>query len=573
LREAVAALEVHHDALRLRARRRVDTWQPRQSPPSTESTPPVVAIDAAIEPLADACARLQAGLDLYRGPIHRLALIDGVSEAGDQRLLWVIHHLAIDGVSWRILLEDLERTLDRIERREAIELPPKTSSVRAWAERLEARAAERSELADQVAIWRALPMPTPLPADGPDAAPERDVVSAVSTCRTTLDDAVTGRLVETLGALGLGVQAAVLTTLARVLAPVLDGAPLTVDLEGHGRGLDIEELDTTRTVGWLTSLFPFVVDTTGRSPVDDLARIDRALAAVPDGGLGFGRLPGTGYADDPGSDGDRPLAPVLFNYLGRLDASFADSTRFTRAPESPGPRRDPSTPRGHALEINTWIEGGRLCAEWLHGPRHAVASVAAWADALGERLGRLAVTLADGAEVRYPLAGLDAEALATLDELVPRPADQPLDAVVETVWPLAPLQRGIFFHALYEPVGEAYFEQIACRIDGALDRAALHRLCADTLARHPALRAAFVHRGLDQPVQVIHRADTVELPWHEVDWRDRTTTANDIERFLAEDRRRGFALDRAPLCRVHLLRVDERSWVFVWSYHHLLFDG
>jgi amino acid adenylation domain-containing protein len=144
---------------------------------------------------------------------------------------------------------------------------------------------------------------------------------------------------------------------------------------------------------------------------------------------------------------------------------------------------------------------------------------------------------------------------------------------LEDVYPLSPMQKGMLFHTLLAPDAGVYFEQLGCRLRGDLRAGVFRRAWQRVTDRHPVLRTAFNWETLDRPVQVVHRR--VELPWDEQDWRglaDADWTMR-LEEHLAADRRRGFALDRAPLMRMALLRLADDAHYLVWSHHHLVLDG
>ncbi|HKH47566.1 MAG TPA: condensation domain-containing protein, partial [Thermoanaerobaculia bacterium] len=144
---------------------------------------------------------------------------------------------------------------------------------------------------------------------------------------------------------------------------------------------------------------------------------------------------------------------------------------------------------------------------------------------------------------------------------------------IEDVYPLSPLQQGILFHTLYAPEAGEYFRQLVFAIEGALDTEAFARTWQEVVDRHSILRTAFVWEETADPVQVVCRR--VGAPLESQDWRD-LDAAQQERRFAAhleEDRRRGFELTETPLLRLALVRLGEKSWRFVWSYHHLLLDG
>ena len=144
---------------------------------------------------------------------------------------------------------------------------------------------------------------------------------------------------------------------------------------------------------------------------------------------------------------------------------------------------------------------------------------------------------------------------------------------IEDLYPLSPVQHGMLFHCLFAPEVGVYFVQKSCTLEGDLNLEAFQAAWQKIINRHPVLRTAFLWENLDQPVQVVY--GRVPLPLHQQDWRG--LSAGEQELKLAEhlktERRKGFDLTQAPLMRLHLIRLTDSSYRFIWSHHHLLLDG
>jgi len=144
---------------------------------------------------------------------------------------------------------------------------------------------------------------------------------------------------------------------------------------------------------------------------------------------------------------------------------------------------------------------------------------------------------------------------------------------VEDIYPLSPMQQGMMFHSLYESGSEMYFLQFGYHVEGELDVRAFKSAWREVVQRHAVLRTGFMWESLDEPLQVVYRQ--AELPWIEEDW----TMLSEAEqkqawrRFLREDRKRGFDLQRAPLLRIALVKIARGSYYLLWSLHHILMDG
>ncbi|MCP4656953.1 MAG: amino acid adenylation domain-containing protein, partial [bacterium] len=565
LAAAFAELLRHHDALRLRFTPREEGWQ--QSGVPWDGAVPFVRIDLSrLTPVgqarayAHAAPQIQASLDLAAGPLLRLVRF----EPG--RLLMVIHHLAVDAVSWRILLADLDRALRRLAAGRAPAFPPKATSFKAWAEGL--RVYARSEgTRRELDFWRAQERPAPLPVD---FAGGDNTLASAATVTVSLDRDETRHLLRRApAAYRTQINDLLLTALTRALAPWTGDRSLLIDLEGHGREEILPGVDLSRTVGWFTSIFPVLLDPgPDRDEGAQLKTIKEQLRAVPRRGIGFGVLR---YLSERLTLGSLARPQLSFNYLGQLDADFSGLTELRpvreEVREEVGPVTGSRGRRSHLVEINAEVAGGRLRMTWTYSRNlHRDATI----DGLARRFrvelrGVIAHCLAPEAggytPSDFPLARLDQE---RLDALVGT-------ADVEDVYPLSPLQEGLLFHTLKAPRSTVYFEQLSWTFGDDLDPAALRRAWERVVERHAVLRTAFAWEGLERPLQIVDRQ--VEVPWEEHDWRRIDDEETRFAALLAADRRRGFDLSRAPLLRFTLVRRADGSWHLVWSHHHLLVDG
>ncbi|HLL46198.1 MAG TPA: condensation domain-containing protein, partial [Longimicrobiaceae bacterium] len=574
LGRAAAALETHHDALRLRFRQGEDgAWC--SSHAGLDARGPLTVVDlsrlpggARHEAVESAAEQVQRSLDLARGPLLRMAWFEpGAGERG--RLLAVAHHLVVDGVSWRVLLEDLESAYGQLSRGEAVELPPKTTSWKDWAERLAGHA--RSDAPD-AAYWLAQARTgvAPLPADG---APGEDTVGEERAVSVRLTEEETGALLrEVPQAYRTQVDEVLLCALAGALRRWTGARRVRVELEGHGREEEtVGGVDLSRTVGWFTTAYPVVLELPRSGDAGAaLKAVKEQLRSVPGRGIGYGLLrylSGSGAGAELGRAAE---AEVGFNYLGQMDQAVSADAFFAFAPESPGASRDPRGPRAHRLEVTGSVREGRLelRIEYAAGTyrRETLERLAAWyLEELRGLVAHCSSAEAGGyTPSDFPLAGLDQ---AAVDRLLGNGRG------IEDVYPLSPLQEGMLFHSLYAPGSGVYVGQFGFVLDGPLDAPALERAWHAAMARHEALRAGFAWDGLPRPLQVVRRG--AELPFRVEDWRglDAAGRRERLERCLEADRAAGFDPARAPLTRLALFRLGEAEHQLVWTHHHLILDG
>ena len=371
LKATVQHLLAHHDALRLRFQHGPSSWE--QINGGIEGDVPFATIGFSELPepqqtpvIETAAAQLQASLNLTEGPLLRVAFFDlGPQRPG--RLLITAHHLAIDGVSWRILLQDFQAIYEQLGRNETVQLPPKTTSFQYWARRL-AEYAQSEAVRQELGHWLSLGQrPTiPLPVDffGSDNLE----ASAQSVTVSLSAEETQALLQEVPAAYRTEINDVLLTALAQAFAQWTGSQSLLVDLEGHGREDLFEEVDLSRTVGWFTALFPVrldLEDTAG--PGEALMAVKEQLRQVPNRGIGYGLLRYLCQDEEVVRQvRGLPQPQVSFNYLGQFGQASDEHTPFGPAAESAGPDRSPLGMRTHLLEIDGGIAGGQLQLEWTY---------------------------------------------------------------------------------------------------------------------------------------------------------------------------------------------------------------
>ncbi|MFZ5918977.1 MAG: amino acid adenylation domain-containing protein [Chloroflexota bacterium] len=370
LEETVRQLLGHHDALRLRYERGEGGWRQWNSLPE-EGVPfswvELAGLEAAEQRAAieTHAAALQGSLNLEAGPLMRLAYFDvGEGQAG--RLLLVVHHLAIDGVSWRILLEDLMTAYQQLSQGAAVQLPAKTTSFQAWARRLMAYG-QSDQARQELPFWLDVihDGESSLPVDYPGG--ENTEASARSVTVSLSVEETQALLYDVPATYRTEINDVLLTALAQAAGQWTGRRSLLVDVEGHGREDIFDDVDVSRTVGWFTALFPVRLDMADSSePGEALMRIKEQLCAIPRRGIGYGVLR---YLDE--SQASQPLraappAEISFNYLGQMDQGLPQAVPFLPAQESRGLDRGLENRRTHLLEVDGAVSGGRLHLEWSY---------------------------------------------------------------------------------------------------------------------------------------------------------------------------------------------------------------
>jgi amino acid adenylation domain-containing protein/non-ribosomal peptide synthase protein (TIGR01720 family) len=334
---ALNAMVRHHEALRLTFSRNGTEW--RQT--IAAEVLPVEVIEADASMLDAIAAETQAGFHALGAPLVRAVLFRGQPA----RLLLVVHHLCIDGVSWRIFLDDLRAAYEQAVAGKPVSLPPNGMSIREWAAGPVPAPRDEGEPAADL-----LPEPC-----GPNLFADEEHIGF------SIDVTETRALLQQLPrAFGARIDDALLAALGQALQRWLGSGSVFIDVEGHGRDTGG---DLTRTIGWFTSIHPLRLDLhADASPLALLDHVRQWREHVPRTGV-------------------HSRAQILFNYLGQFDQSLTGGFILGLAAQSCGPTRSLANNRSHLVEINAYVSHGRLQVDWafnrtLHDAEEMAAVVA-----------------------------------------------------------------------------------------------------------------------------------------------------------------------------------------------------
>ncbi|WP_245322599.1 non-ribosomal peptide synthetase, partial [Bradyrhizobium valentinum] len=567
---ALAAVVDHHDALRLRFEEGDGTWR------AAHDVAPAVADLLWVRSAADGAAvtalasSAQASLSISQGPLLRAVGIDVAD--GSQRFLIAIHHLVVDGVSWRVLLEDIAAAYAQLAKGDAtIALPPKSHAYALWGERLHAYAGSPG-LATELSYWLDRRADADIPCDDDHGGTDR--VADADEVLLTFEREMTQRLLtDAPSAYRTQINDLLLAGLARAVWRWSGQDDVLVELEGHGREDLFGDLDISRTVGWFTTAFPVRLAGGSRDASSLIKTVKEELRGIPGRGLGYGVLRYLGSEEQRAALSSVAEPKIAFNYLGQIDGGVDEATLFAMAAESAGPSRDASSPLRRWLSVNGTVREGRLRLSFGFGRkryrRETIQRLAALYEAALRELvdhctsGACGLTPSDVA-----LSGLGQ---ADLDRLGPDWRE------IEDIYPLSPMQQGMLFHAMHDGESGLYVNQVAAEVRG-LDAGKLRGAWQTVSDRHAVLRTGFVWRDLSaSPQQIVYRR--AEVPFVEEDWRARVAAWKQpqLEAALADVSRRerveGFDLSKPPLQRVRLIRLGEDRYWLIWTHHHILLDG
>ena len=527
----------------------------------------------------------QSSLDLETGPLFRVIWI----QIGDaHRLLLLAHHLLIDGVSWRILLEDLALAMTQQAEGKAIDLGRKTTAFAHWGQRLWQFSQEASAQAQRPYWQTNNTRQTPLIQPDllkPDQAVEKAVENLAGHTQSlsmALSVAQTEQLLrEAPKAFQTEISDLLLTALVDTLNHIHqeqghESKGQLIALESHGREHLGDQYDISRTLGWFTTLYPVFLQSVDND--DDwgakIKATKQQVREIPLHGLTYGLLRyqqahilETGDISDVNTDFKIGAEPqISFNYLGQTGGLFQAAQGFQVAQESPGEERSARSHQPYLIDVAGIIQsdeaGPQLQIMWRYSDQLFSADcIQRWA----EHYQKNVIALIDyclqahhagRVPADFPLLSLSQQ---QVDSVLP------LAREIESLYPLAPLQEGLWFHHKLSAGEVSYFEQQVVTLEGDLNLPVLQEAWQQVVARHSIFRTAFVEVG-DQAIQRLSK--TVQVPV-----THRLAKDISLEALLREDRTRGFDFKQPPLMRINVRSADNNQHDMVWSFHHILLDG
>ncbi len=568
---AIKTVSLHHDIFRLRFQKQADGWRQFYTENDWGFTCETIDLSSLDQQeqnvtMQEHSTRLQQSLDLSQGPLAR-AILFQLGQKSQHRLLIAIHHLIIDGVSWRILLEDLGDAIN------GNALTPPTSSFQDWSNFLQSFT-HSPAIQQEQKFWMAMIKDTQFQLPLDFGARTNNLESSVKTIAIAFTEADTKNFLTLAHkAYHTYPEELLVAALSQTISNWTENEVIQVMLEAHGREELSNDLQLSRTLGWFTSLYPLRLDLSLCNDCQTLVtRIKEQMRTVPRRGLGYGILK---YLNNRGSTDILTLpcaGDISCNYLGQVRSENWTGNDLFRLlqNEDTGPLHDPNGLRPHLLDIIAIVVEGKLQVNWLYSSHlHRQETIYQWAEDFQQNL--LAI-LTHCTEIDvgvytpsdFSLIHIEQSYLTQLAAKFPN---------LQDIYPLSPMQEGMLFHTVYSPEDGVYFEQFTGKIAGLKDVAAFNLAWQTVVERHPVLRSAFVWSGQKQAMQIVNKS--VEFGIIENDWRHLSPElqAHQLNTYLTTTRKQGFVLEQAPLMSFAIMRLDDYTWQWVWNHHHILMDG
>ncbi|WP_338707082.1 amino acid adenylation domain-containing protein [Paenibacillus amylolyticus] len=572
VRQVLQKLAEHHDALRMVFRKTEQGFSARNRAIQEDVmfTLDVFDFKDAENPTQAVEAKatdIQAGIDLENGPLMKAGLFQ--CEDGDHLLL-AVHHAVVDGVSWRILMEDFALGYEQTGKSEEIRFPSKTDAYRTWSEQLAAYA-QSPEMAKERAYWQAVDqMEVPaVPKDmEADVTTQQDSESLFVRLAREETELLLKRVHR---AFNTEMNDILVTALGIALRKWTGHERVRINLEGHGRESIGTDIDITRTVGWFTTKFPVVLEPeTDRDLTYQVKQVKENLRRIPNKGLGYGICRYLSKSEDGLVWGAEP--EINFNYLGQFDDDVNQGEIGISSYSSGSPASDRQA-RSFVLDINGMVLDGALSLDLSYSRKqYHKETMEAFAQRLEQSLRELITHCAGKENTELTPSDVQFKGL-TITELEQIAQRSSHLGEIENIYSLTPMQKGMWFHSALDRQTAAYFEQTRFTMRGALDVQLFERSWMELAKRHLVLRANFVNGPAGEPLQIIYRDKPVGFEYEELLHLQVHEKQAYLDEKAEEDKLRGFDMEHDALVRFTILRTEEQSYHVLWSFQHILMDG
>ena len=503
---------------------------------------------------------LEKSLDITTGKLLICCVIEGNNHAHE--LVLIAHHLLVDGVSWNIILDDLEHAYSAIENGEKINLSKEKTNIVTWSNYLQSYS--RSKYCQhQIPYWinvinnaaRNLPIETNMDES--------------SYCKHShiLTAAKTHQFINFLEKHSINLETGSIYLLANAFFTILPGEfGINLMLERHGREILNNNIDLSHTCGWFTSMFPIHI------PAPDenlLTSINESLKNIPDNGLSYGVLK---YLTDNCPEEIAEYQPeICINFLGNLLDNGSQQLLY-RIPNHTSTSTDPHLNRGFILEINVFLHNECLCFD-IHYDESRLSSN--W-------INQFCQTIQPTNQAGYLHKPIQYQPKRWINDSILQSSLSPNSQIslLERYLPagaikfgaLGPLQEGMLFHGLTAMDDSTYTTQLVWEIHSPVNPQKFQLAWKRVVDKVEMLRTVFNY-DFECPVQIV-----IENPYFHYEYLDFSNIPDykkkeKVKQTLQDLRVNGFKIDSEPPSRATLIKLNNESFQFIWTHHHILIDG
>ncbi len=553
VKKVVMALAVHHDILRAVYR----AGELEVLPISESRLCEVTELDLSdleepVKKRNEYATQVQSSLDLENGPFMKVVLF---KEKSEKKIWFCIHHLLVDGISWRILEEDFFTGLAQVQSGKEIVLPEKTASYKEWAELLK-EYKESSKLRAEQKYWDAVENKRD---EGRLIGKEQTGETGHGTLTFVLSDEMTDKLLHnTRKPYQTEITSVLISALAVAVKKVTGQDKLLVGLEGHGREEIHKRISIDRTVGWFTSMYPVVLDCSD-SLEECLISTKENMAHIPNHGMGYGVL----YSDRQHFEAD-----IFFNYLGKMEEGKERTVILNKT----GIRSSEENDLLAGIVMSGIISGNQFVMSVKYERKlYTQALIERLTTAYKEELIRIIQFCTDAKNRIMTASDYSATTLSQADfqQIVSSAGGA---EKIQDIYELSGIQQGMLYHNLAQESAE-YVIQNVYDLRHGMVLSYIQDALKLMVAKCDVLRTAILYKKLEKAWQVCLKERALEL--EVFDWCDKAeeTQKELLEKVKKEDIERGFDLQKDSLFRAKLLLLREDKIKMIWTFHHIIVDG
>lgn len=522
------------------------------------------------EKIKESCANIQASINLQEGPLVKLGLFK--TSQGDH-LLIAIHHLVIDGISWRIIAEDFNTAYEQCIRNQDIQLAKKTNSFKDWTEYL-TKVTASQQVQKQIDYWKQIEAIKikDLPVDRKCCEDEVNMGNCKQVAFKLTTQETQNLLYHTNRAYNTEINDILLTALSIALSKWTKQKQIKINMEGHGREQIGESIDISRTVGWFTTHYPVVVDIDLDKTMGTLIKeVKENLRKIENKGIGYGLLK---YMDLNSGNWESKEPQISFNYLGEFD-EVMQTGEFEFSSIESGPNISEFAQPLNQLDINGQIINKQLeftltynCKQYEESTmnnlvtsyKESLLKIVDWCK------GR---TKTENTPSDYSGASLGFNEIDTLKAIY----EDQYKLEIQDIYELSPMQEGMLFHALLDTESTAYFEQASFVAKGSVDIDKLKKSFQMLIQKYDILRSVIAYKGLEKPKQVVLKERQADIYYEDISNMPYEEQLKHIQTYEKQERMKGFDLEKDCLMRLSIFRLGQDVVSITWSSHHILLDG
>ncbi len=559
-----------HDTFKLKYKRQGNQWIQRYDSSSKIYDLHIydhtqLDIDESIEIQNKIIKEMHQNVDIVNGPIIKVAYIE--KSKTSNKLIFVIHHLIIDGYSWRVLIEDFIRIYLSYESNKEVINPTKTDTFKTWVEKCE-EYSNSKEIENDILFWNNYIPDEVLDIDV-DVMGSRYLENDTQVYKMKIDSECTSSFKNKLrGAYNASIYESLLMAFSKAISLQFN-SDVFLDVEGHGRESISNDIDVSRTMGWFTSVYPIFIE---KSVLESdykfgFQSIRSNKKSIPKNGMTYGLI--KYLRKHTGLSSNKPEPKISFNYLGTMD-SVSKNSFLNHSNDEVGEFHAKENHTSYLIEfdalivndeINIYIKYNsklfdRYVIEKLEGELKKQID-----DMI---LASFSETSTNYIPADFPLVDVDQK---VIDEICRSNKD------IDDIYTVSPVQQSMIFHHELSPDSGVAIEQTVLKINEKLEVEAFVSAWEQLLLRHESLRTSFYWKNLESYVQIVH--SKVKVPYIELNWTEfrEKEQMERLDSFLVEDRQKGIRLDDRPLMRLAIIKISAESNYVVWTHHHIQLDG